>query len=108
MIAYQRSDSIGEFLWDKFWEGGEMSMVRLQWVQIFCEKHQIHKYNRSLHTSIMTDTSHLDWSSLSVGRALGSYYTKYATHITLFYQGKIAIIGVRKQIQMSIYPGKGD
>ena len=43
----------------------------------------------------------------SVGRALGSHYAKYATRITLFYQGKIAIIGVYKEIQMSIYPGKG-
>ena len=41
------SDSIGEFLWDNFREGGEMSMGRLQWVQIFCEKHHIHKYNRT-------------------------------------------------------------
>ena len=43
----------------------------------------------------------------SVGRALGSHYAKNATRITLFYQGKIAIIGVHKEIQMSIYPGKG-
>ena len=43
----------------------------------------------------------------SVGRALGSHYAKYATRITLLYQGKIAIIGVHKEIQMSIYPGKG-
>ena len=43
----------------------------------------------------------------SVGRALGSHYAKYATCITLFYQGKIAIIGVHKEIQMSSYPGKG-
>ena len=42
-----------------------------------------------------------------VGRALGRNYAKYATRITLFYQGKIAIIGVHKEIQMSIYPGKG-
>ena len=55
----------------------------------------------------MSGTSHLDWSPLSVGRALGSHYAKYATHITLFYQGKIAIIGVHKQIQMSIYPSMG-
>ena len=27
--------------------------------------------------------------------------------MTLLYQGKIAIIGVHKEIQMSIYPGKG-
>ena len=27
--------------------------------------------------------------------------------VTLFYQGKIAIIGVHKEIQMAIYPGKG-
>ena len=54
----------------------------------------------------MSGTSHLDCPPLSVGRALGSHYAKYATHITLFYQGKIAIIGVHKQIQMSIYPGK--
>ena len=39
-----------------------MSMGSLKWVQIFCEKHQIHKYNRSLHTSIMSG-SHLDWTS---------------------------------------------
>ena len=74
---------------------------------ILREKHQIHKYNRSLLTSIMSGTSHLEWAPPSVGRALGSHYAKYATHITLFYQGKIAIIGVHKQIQMSIYPGKG-
>ena len=43
----------------------------------------------------------------SVGRALGSHDAKYTTHITLFYQGKIAIIEVLKEIQMSIYPGKG-
>ena len=43
----------------------------------------------------------------SVGRALGSHYAKYATCTTLFYQGKIAIIGVHKEIQMSIYPSKG-
>ena len=43
----------------------------------------------------------------SVARALGSHYAKYATRITLFYQGKIAIIGAHKEIQMSIYPGKG-
>ena len=36
--------------------GGKMSMGQLQWVQIFCEKHQIHKYDRSLHTSIMSGT----------------------------------------------------
>ena len=34
--------------------GGKMSMGQLQWLQIFCEKHQIHKYDRSLHTSIMS------------------------------------------------------
>ena len=56
LIAYQRSDSIGEFLWDDFQEGGEMSMGQLQWVQIFCEKHQIHKYNRSLQTSTLSGT----------------------------------------------------
>ena len=57
----------------------------------------------------MSETSRLDWSSPppSVGWALGSHYAKYATCITLFYQGKIAIIGVHIQIQMSIYPGKG-
>ena len=55
----------------------------------------------------MSGTSHLDWFPPSVGRALGSHYAKYATCITLFYQGKIAIIGVHKQIQMSIYPVKG-
>ena len=56
----------------------------------------------------------LDWfprpqltSSELVGQALGSHYAKYTTRITLFYQGKIAIIGVHKEIQMSIYPGKG-
>ena len=43
----------------------------------------------------------------SVGRALGSHYAKYATRITLFYQGKIAIIRVQKEIQMSINPVKG-
>ena len=43
----------------------------------------------------------------SVGWALGSHYAKYATGITLFYQGKITIIGVYKEIQMSIYSGKG-
>ena len=43
----------------------------------------------------------------SVGRALGSHYAKNDTRVTLFYQGKIAIIGVNKGIQMSIYPGKG-
>ena len=43
-MAYQRSNSISEFLWDDFQEGSEMSMGRLQWVQVFCEKHQIHKY----------------------------------------------------------------
>ena len=43
----------------------------------------------------------------SVGRALGSQYAKYATRITLFCQGKIIIIGVHKEIQMSIYPSKG-
>ena len=43
----------------------------------------------------------------SVGRALGSHYAKYATRITLFYQVKIAIIGVHKEIQMFFYPGKG-
>ena len=43
-----------------------------------------------------------------VGRASGSHYAKYATRITLFYQGKIAIIGVHKEIQMSIYQSKGD
>ena len=43
----------------------------------------------------------------SVARALGSHYAKYATRITLFYQGEIAIIGVHKEIQMSINPGKG-
>ena len=32
---------------------------------------------------------------------------KYTTCITLFYQGKIAIIGVHKGIQMSIYLDKG-
>ena len=32
----------------------------------------------------------------SVGRALGSHYAKYTTRITLFYQGKLAIIGVHK------------
>ena len=32
---------------------------------------------------------------------------KYTTRITLFYQGKIAIIGVHKGNQMPIYPGKG-
>ena len=42
-----------------------------------------------------------------VGRALGSHYPKYATCKTLFYQGKIAIVEVHKEIQMSIYPGKG-
>ena len=42
-----------------------IAVVRLQWVQIFCEKHQIHKYNRSLHTSIMSGMSHLDWSPVS-------------------------------------------
>ena len=42
----------------------------------------------------------------SVGRALGSHYAKYATRITLFSQGKIAIIRVHKEIQMSIYSGK--
>ena len=36
--------------------GGKMSMGQLQWVQIFCEKHQIHKYDLSLHTSIMSAT----------------------------------------------------
>ena len=35
-----------------------MFMGRLQWVQIFCEKHQIHKYNRSLHTATLSGTSH--------------------------------------------------
>ena len=45
--------------------------------------------------------------SLLVGRTLGSHYAKYTTRITLFYQGKIAIIGVHKGIQMSIYLGKG-
>ena len=87
-----------------------MSMVRLQWVQIFCEKHQIHKYNRILHASILSGMSHLDWSPpppLSVGWALSSHYAEYATRITLYYQGKIAIIGIHKQIQMSIYPSKG-
>ena len=34
-------------------------------------------------------------------------YPKYATCKTLFYQGKIAIVEVHKEIQMSIYPGKG-
>ena len=43
----------------------------------------------------------------SVGRALGSHYAKYTTRITLFYQGKLAIIGVHKHIQMSIYPRRG-
>ena len=43
----------------------------------------------------------------SVGRALDSHYAKYATRITLFYQGKIAMSGVHKQIQMAIYPSKG-
>ena len=38
---------------------------------------------------------------LTVGRALGSHLAKYTTRITLFYQGKIAIIGVHKEIQMS-------
>ena len=53
-MPYQRSDSIGECLWDDFQGGGgEMSMGQLQWVQIFCEKHQIHKYNRSLQTSTL-------------------------------------------------------
>ena len=33
-----------------------MSMGQLQWVQIFCEKHHIHKYDHSLHTSIMSAT----------------------------------------------------
>ena len=42
----------------------------------------------------------------SVGWALGSHYAKYATRITLFCQGKIAIIAVHKEIQMCIYPGK--
>ena len=56
LIAYQRSDSIGEYLWDDFRGGGEMSMGQLQWVQIFCETHQIHKYDRSLHTSIISAT----------------------------------------------------
>ena len=55
----------------------------------------------------MLGTSHLDWSPPSVGQALGSHYGKYATGITLFYQGKIAIIVVLKQIEISIYPGKG-
>ena len=31
-------------------------MGQLQWVQIFCEKHQIHKCDRSLHISIMSAT----------------------------------------------------
>ena len=35
-----------------------MSMGQLQWVQIFCGKHQIHKYNRSLQTSTLSGTSH--------------------------------------------------
>ena len=35
-----------------------MSMGQLQWVQIFCEKHQICKYNHSLQTSTLSDTSH--------------------------------------------------
>ena len=43
----------------------------------------------------------------SVGRAFGSHYAKNDTRITLFYPGKIAVIGVNKGIQMSIYPGKG-
>ena len=43
---------------------------------------------------------------LSVGRALGSHYGKIH-HITLFYQGKITNIGVHKEIQMSVYLGKG-
>ena len=43
----------------------------------------------------------------SVGQALDSHYAQYATHITLFYQGKIAITGVNKEIQMSTYPSKG-
>ena len=45
--------------------------------------------------------------SSSEGRAFGSHYEKYATRITLFYQGKVAIIRVHKENQMSIYPGKG-
>ena len=83
-----------------------MSMGRLQWVQIFCEKHQsiniIVVYilpSRQVVTFILVPSSE--------GRALGSHYAKYATRITLFYQCKITIFGVLKQIQMSIYPGKG-
>ena len=35
-----------------------MSIGQLQWVQIFCEKHQIHKYNPSSQTSTLSGTSH--------------------------------------------------
>ena len=58
-------------------------------------------------------TNQLDWfprpelTSKLTGPALGSHYPQCTTRMTLFYQGKIAIIGVHKEIQMSIYPGKG-
>ena len=35
-----------------------MSMGQVQWVQIFCEKNQINKYNRSLQTTTLSGTSH--------------------------------------------------
>ena len=55
----------------------------------------------------------LDWfprpelTSKLTGPVLGSHYPQCTTSMTFFYQGKIAIIGVHKEIQMSIYPGKG-
>ena len=54
-------------------------------------------------------TSHINGGLVpsSVGRALSSHYAKYATHITLFNQGKLTIIGVHKEIQMFIYSSKG-
>ena len=49
--------------------------------------------------------------SSSVGQALGSHYGKkdHLHNIVLFtdFEGKIAIIGIHKRIQMSNYPSKG-
>ena len=48
-----------------------------------------------------------DWCTRQQDGHWAAITAKYTTRITLFYQGKIAIIGVLKVIQMSIYPSKG-
>ena len=65
--------------------GGSSSMGQLQWLQIFCAKHQIHKYDCSLHSCIMSATmgailkANTEQRPVETGRKLKANYMQYSS-----------------------------